>query len=604
MDTPLFSSVITFHGALLACDRGTSRVMAVDQVPETLAHVGLYRPQRRPDLAFLVPMTPEPLTLSIEGDTTYAPIVSYRVRPSNLMELALRRPGGADHLCSEMRAAPDLPERVILNRPQIGDWEQFVAAPMPPHLVPGWAIALAERLEQLFQRPLTGQAVLDILGQPDPVLDPAIAAVEALGRLLPDDELRWLGARILSSPVAIDRLARLLPRDVWAQTAVPALAEWTRDRDAPKPRAYVLPKEFDHLSLPMLASHSVTLGHGIASAARAEVMPRKLVCIMAAARNEGIYLLDWIAYHRSIGVEDFFIYSNNNDDGSDDLLALLAEHSEITWIDNHVDAGVSPQLKGYGHTLSILPDILDYRWTLCIDVDEFFSFDTRRFGSLQDYVNWHEADHVDAIALSWLMFGSSAELWWRDEPIWERMTRCRLDVHVKTLFRTNRFRHSWCHFPVSPPGFPPTTFVNSAGDLHCAPGQNRDPNVSLSPRADEAWICHYYFRSAEEFLWKKARNTGDHPATGLGFIRLDPGHAQLFLGQHLGTGLFTDRRMDLCAKGAAAEKTRLLGLPGIATCNAGLKSNFQKISAEILGHLQTASQEDKTLETFAGLFGR
>ncbi|MBV9785819.1 MAG: glycosyltransferase family 2 protein, partial [Acidisphaera sp.] len=351
MDTPLFSSVATFHGGLLACDRGTGRVIGVDQVAETLAHVGLYRPQRRPDLAFLLPMTPEPLTLSIEGDTTYAPIVSYRVRPSNLMELALRRPGGADFLCSEMPTAPDMPGRVVLNRPQIGDWEQFVPAAMPPHLVPGWASALAERLEQLFQKPLTGQAVLEILGQPDPVLDPAIAAVEALGRLLPDDELRWLGVRILSSPAAVDRLARLLPLDVWAQTAVPGLAEWARDRDAPKPRAYVLPKEFDHLSLPTLASHSVTFGHAVAAAARAEVMPRKMMCILAAARNEGIYLLDWIAYHRSIGVEHFFIYSNNNDDGSDDLLALLAEHGEITWIDNHVDAGVRPQLKGYGHAL-------------------------------------------------------------------------------------------------------------------------------------------------------------------------------------------------------------------------------------------------------------
>ncbi|MBV9784347.1 MAG: glycosyltransferase family 2 protein, partial [Acidisphaera sp.] len=431
------------------------------------------------------------------------------------------------------------------------------------------------------------------------------AAVEALGRLLPDDELRWLGARILSSAIAIDRLARLLPRDVWAQTAVPALAEWTQNRDAARPRAYVLPREFDHLSLPTLASQSVTFGHAVAAAARAEVMPRKMMCIMAAARNEGIYLLDWIAYHRSIGVEHFFIYSNNNDDGSDDLLALLAEHGEITWIDNHVDAGVRPQLKGYGHALSIMPEILDYRWTLCIDIDEFFGFDTKRFGSLQDYVNWQEADHVDAIALSWLMFGSNAESRWRDEPIWERMTRRELKPHiaVKSLFRTNRFRHSWCHFPVPPPGFPPITFLDSAGDLHCAPGQNRDQNMSLSPRADVAWISHYYARSAEEFLWKKARNTGDQPTTHLGVTLIEPSDAESFVEQHRNVELTSDRRMHFCAKRAAAEKARLLGLPGVGACNAGLKSNFQKISAEILGHLQAASQGDKALETFAALFG-
>ncbi len=41
-------------------------------------------------------------------------------------------------------------------------------------------------------------------------------------------------------------------------------------------------------------------------------------------RNEGPYILEWLAHHRAIGVRDALIYSNDCDDGSDALLDLLA----------------------------------------------------------------------------------------------------------------------------------------------------------------------------------------------------------------------------------------------------------------------------------------
>ena len=41
-------------------------------------------------------------------------------------------------------------------------------------------------------------------------------------------------------------------------------------------------------------------------------------------RNEGVYALEWLAYHQSLGIDEFFIYSNNNDEGSDALLKRLS----------------------------------------------------------------------------------------------------------------------------------------------------------------------------------------------------------------------------------------------------------------------------------------
>ncbi len=34
-------------------------------------------------------------------------------------------------------------------------------------------------------------------------------------------------------------------------------------------------------------------------------------------KNEGPYIVEWIAYHRAIGVDNFLIYTNGCEDGTD-----------------------------------------------------------------------------------------------------------------------------------------------------------------------------------------------------------------------------------------------------------------------------------------------
>ena len=63
---------------------------------------------------------------------------------------------------------------------------------------------------------------------------------------------------------------------------------------------------------------------------------------MTAVRNEGLYLVEWLAYHRQLGVDAFFIYANDNDDGSDALLAALSRAGVVNWIREHDRAGRQP----------------------------------------------------------------------------------------------------------------------------------------------------------------------------------------------------------------------------------------------------------------------
>ena len=53
------------------------------------------------------------------------------------------------------------------------------------------------------------------------------------------------------------------------------------------------------------------------------------IAIGAIFRNEKEYILEWIAWHQSQGIDKFIIYDNESDDGTFELLELLQKHSVI-----------------------------------------------------------------------------------------------------------------------------------------------------------------------------------------------------------------------------------------------------------------------------------
>ena len=40
-------------------------------------------------------------------------------------------------------------------------------------------------------------------------------------------------------------------------------------------------------------------------------------------RNEGAFLLEWLAHHRATGFTDFLVFSNDCEDGTDAMLERL-----------------------------------------------------------------------------------------------------------------------------------------------------------------------------------------------------------------------------------------------------------------------------------------
>ncbi len=437
-----------------------------------------------------------------------------------------------------------------------------------PTEAPAEVAAIATQLTAAIGAPVCWTVILLALRSRN--LHPDL--VDSALRCLPMDELDLFARHLLESPTDLAMLQAATRSDPWFLRRIPSLIAWrhahghshTQAANSGPASTADLPGAKSN------PSHRITLGLVLNGFARAATPPRRMACILATARNEGAYLIEWIAHHRAIGFEHIFLYTNDNTDGSDDLLQLLADAGIISWFRNQVQPDTLPQHRAYGHALSVMPDILDYRWTMIADIDEFAGLDIDAFQSMPDYILWQEQRRAEAIALSWKLHVASPGDVWRDAPSIERfpLREKALDSHVKMMFRTNMAWNANPHHPEPRLG---TSFVyrSELGEPYV---QKVTPAQSAVPSARFAWISHYAFRSAPEMLMKLARGRADQPAELQAASAAN--RIRTFVTQLCSTNLIEDRSTLRTSARLADERRRLLTIPNLAACEADIKNAY------------------------------
>ena len=189
------------------------------------------------------------------------------------------------------------------------------------------------------------------------------------------------------------------------------------------------------LDLKAMVSNAKSLlkGNGAARARK-----RALVGIAAIVKNEGPYLLEWIAHHRAIGIERFFIADNGSDDGGRELLVELGKIGIVETFDFKTRPGVPPQLPASAEILRRYGNMVE--WLAFIDADEFI-IPTVEGQTISDMLDG-AGDRVGAIGLNWATYGSS----YRNTPseglVLERFVRrfpdrATINKHYKSLLRVS-----------------------------------------------------------------------------------------------------------------------------------------------------------------------
>ena len=236
-----------------------------------------------------------------------------------------------------------------------------------------------------------------------------------------------------------------------------------------------------------------------------------VVCCM---KNEGMFALEWVAYHRSIGFDKIFVLTNDCSDGTDKILNRLDALGEVIHIPNPITPGMRPQVEGLRRAMAH-PAMQDVAWLLHIDADEFLNV-TAGDGKVSDLLNVVGA--CDAIAIAWRPMGSGGRKIWTHDSVLatQTLTQHRILVRLlmhKCMFRPNRFGSAIDHMPKEPCDGSVVLKNTSGDDLNTRalfkPAASR---FRAMTDAQYTWqnadIHHYAVRSEDVFLLKNIRGDG------------------------------------------------------------------------------------------------
>ncbi|GAA3866869.1 glycosyltransferase family 2 protein [Celeribacter arenosi] len=226
-------------------------------------------------------------------------------------------------------------------------------------------------------------------------------------------------------------------------------------------------------------------------------------------RDEGPWLLDWIAHHQAAGITHFLIASHDLSDGSGALLDALADAGHITHLPFTPKGPRPPQWQA----LKLFAKHDLYRaaeQALFFDVDEYLVVSDG--GNISNLL----PDDADAMPLRWHLFGHSGRSQWEDTPVTDRFTRAAPDFvavptanHFKTLHRPSAFDGLGVHRPKGKQARWVDTFAKPMPSRFME-GQSFIQLLGHLTLPERAWLNHYSVRSIEEFVLKAARGLPNH----------------------------------------------------------------------------------------------
>ena len=121
--------------------------------------------------------------------------------------------------------------------------------------------------------------------------------------------------------------------------------------------------------------------------------------LCSAIKNEAPYLLEWIEYHRMVGVEHFYIYDNNSSDFPKEILQSYIDSGVVTFFDWPKHPG--GQMSAFNDCLTNFKN--ETFWLGLIDIDEFIVPLSKN--TLSDFMK--EYEESNGLGINWIVYGSS-----------------------------------------------------------------------------------------------------------------------------------------------------------------------------------------------------
>jgi hypothetical protein len=248
-------------------------------------------------------------------------------------------------------------------------------------------------------------------------------------------------------------------------------------------------------------------------------MPKHHYSLVACARWEEAHIQEWVMYHKSIGFDHIYLYSNDDDPAP--LFRAIAPfaYGAKPFVTFRHWPQVGQQVEIYLHFLANFKQ--ETHWFSFLDIDEFFVLKrVNDIGSfMRDYRN-----EVDCLYFNWLPYGHGGKVRRDDQPtLTSHLRRAhKLDVHTKMICRSaaidaDSFRHvarggAFWHFldQFGLPGLRCRDVLHGSMDGYAAKfPESAEPFLQREGYHEavinRAYVAHFQFKSEEDFVrrWRR-----------------------------------------------------------------------------------------------------
>ncbi|HHY02123.1 MAG TPA: glycosyltransferase family 2 protein [Paracoccus sp.] len=328
--------------------------------------------------------------------------------------------------------------------------------------------------------------------------------------------------------------------------------------------------------------------------------------LFTAVRNEAPFLIEWIAYHKVIGFENIIVAANPSTDGTDELLAALAEAGEIMFVPHDPPEGVGPQRHAarLANERNLIPD---GAWASWLDADEFLNIHAGD-GRVEDLIA-AVGSHL-GVLIPWRIFGDGGNDGFSgrhisDDFVAAAEENLHHNLELKSFFLAGGEVTGFCELGIHRPRLSHgkrhglDMFIMASGKhLSSSPTNRRwlkgddGRDNSKFPPEDHGYalaqINHYFVRTPEHFLLKRERGRGWAPdQAGAANRRHKPKNYHRFNRNEC-----EDRSILRWEAATGGEMERLLAIPAVRRAYDDamdrVRAEIARLPAEALAELRNA----------------
>ena len=232
------------------------------------------------------------------------------------------------------------------------------------------------------------------------------------------------------------------------------------------------------------------------------------ICLCVIAKNENLYVREFVEYYKKIGYNNIFIYDNNDINGEhfEDVINDYIQNNFVQIINfRERNTNTRPTFDAYEDCYS--KNFKKYNWISFYDMDEFLILH-KKYKTIQNFLNDKIFEKCINIKINWILSKNDQVLYFENKPLLERIKifdyKDPANIHIKSTIRGNLPMNYWKNTNNPHSSLWNFTSCSSSGNIV----EYNSPFVN-PPDFTNAHLKHFYYKSFEEFCIKAKRGKCD-----------------------------------------------------------------------------------------------